>query len=103
MISPQLTSSRHRVARPLTFWVLFGLLSTMALQADSFELRDSDRVAFLGDTFFEQAIRYGHIETALSSRWPDRKILFRNIGWAGDSPEGRARAFSILSRRDLKT
>jgi len=93
MISPQLTSSRHRVARPLTFWVLFGLLSTMPLQADSFELRDSDRVAFLGDTFFEQAIRYGHIETALSSRWPDRKILFRNIGWAGDSPEGRARAF----------
>lgn len=58
-----------------------------------FELKDGDRVAFLGDTFFEQAIRYGHIETALTARWPDRKIVFRNIGWAGDGPDGRARAF----------
>ena len=60
---------------------------------DAFELRDGDRVAFLGDAFFERAIRYGHIETALTARWPDRSIRFRNIGWAGDGPNGRARAF----------
>ena len=56
-------------------------LSLPALQAQpSFELKDGDRVAFLGDTFFERAIRYGHIETALSARWPYREIVFRNIG-----------------------
>lgn len=70
------------------------VISVASAQSSApFELNDGDRVAFLGDTFFEQAIRYGHIETALTSRWPERKIIFRNIGWAGDSPEGRARAF----------
>lgn len=68
-----------------------GILSGQAQSA--FELKDGDRVAFLGDTFFERAIRYGHIETALASRWPDREIVFRNIGWSGDGPDGRARAF----------
>ncbi|MBT6378656.1 MAG: SGNH/GDSL hydrolase family protein [Opitutales bacterium] len=59
----------------------------------SFELKNGDRVAFLGDTFVERAIRFGHIETALAARWPDRNIVFRNIGWSGDSVGGRARAF----------
>ena len=30
---------------------------------------------------------------ALTSCWPERNIIFRNIGWTGDIPEGRARVF----------
>lgn len=88
-----LTSSRNRVAKGLAFFILFGLLPTVSMLASSFELNSGDRVAFLGDAFFERTVRYGQIETALTARWPDRKIVFRNIGWAGDNPEGRARAF----------
>ena len=68
-------------------------LAPESLAENAFELRESDRVAFLGDTFFERAVRFGRIETALTARWPDRKIVFRNLGWSGDSPEGRARVF----------
>ncbi len=68
------------------------ILANLSAQ-DAFELKDGDRVAFLGGSFFERAIRYGHIETALATRWPDRDIVFRNLGWSGDNPEGRARAF----------
>ncbi len=68
-------------------------LSAVALGAAPFELKDGDRVAFLGDTFFERAVRYGHIETALTARWLDRDVIFRNIGWAGDNARGRARVF----------
>lgn len=77
----------------MAFRLLLALLPAISVLADSFELKDGDRVAFLGDAFFERTVRYGQIETALTARWPDRKIVFRNIGWAGDSPEGRARAF----------
>jgi len=83
---------------PISIWTVLAacLALSFAFESvaeDSFELRNGDRVAFLGDTFFERAVRFGHIETALTARWPDRKIVFRNLGWSGDSPEGRARVF----------
>lgn len=94
MIPIYRSSPRRRFAR---FAFLAFCLIPLGIPAgsaqSSFELEDGDRVAFLGDTFAERAIRYGHIETALTARWPDREIRFRNIGWSGDSPEGRARAF----------
>jgi hypothetical protein len=63
-----------------------------ARAADRFELRDGDRVLFIGDTFMEREGDYGYIETRLTAAFPDRKVTFRNLGWAGDSPMGRARA-----------
>ena len=63
-----------------------------ARAADRFELRDGDRVLFIGDTFMEREGDHGYIETRLTAAFPDRKVTFRNLGWAGDSPMGRARA-----------
>ncbi|MBI3851457.1 MAG: HEAT repeat domain-containing protein [Verrucomicrobia bacterium] len=57
-----------------------------------FELRDGDRVLFIGDTFFEREVDYGHIETRLTAAFPDRNITFRNLAWAADTPMGRSRA-----------
>lgn len=51
----------------------------------TFELRDGDRVVLLGSTFFERENKYGYIETALTARYPGRKITFRNLGWDGDT------------------
>lgn len=50
-----------------------------------FELRDGDRVVFLGNTLIERAQKYGHWEAMLTSRYPDRNITFRNLGWDGDT------------------
>ena len=61
--------------------------------AKSFELLDGDRVVFVGNTFFERAIDYGYIELALTTRWPERTITFRNLGWSGDDARGRSRRF----------
>ena len=57
-----------------------------------FELVDGDRVVFLGNTFIEREQAYGYLETALTIRWPDRNITFRNLGWSGDTVTGIARA-----------
>src|ERR1051326_3347116 len=46
---------------------LTGLcLAARAATPEPFELKDGDRVLFIGDTFFEREVDYGHIETRLT-------------------------------------
>jgi glucose/arabinose dehydrogenase len=72
---------------------LTGLcLAARAATPEPFELKDGDRVLFIGDTFFEREVDYGHIETRLTAAFPDRTVTFRNLGWAADTPMGRSRA-----------
>lgn len=59
---------------------------------ESFSLKDGDRVVFLGNSFFERALDYGHLETSLTLRWPEKRITFRNLGWDGDTVYGHSRA-----------
>jgi len=58
----------------------------------TFDLKDGDRVVLLGATFIEREGQLGYIETALTSRYPDRNLTFRNLGWSGDTVLGEARA-----------
>ncbi|WP_097126430.1 GDSL-type esterase/lipase family protein [Spirosoma fluviale] len=57
-----------------------------------FELKNGERVVFLGNSLFENDFQYGYLELALSTRWPDRDITFRNLGWTGDNVYGIARS-----------
>lgn len=59
----------------------------------SFELRDGDRVVLLGNSLFERELEVGYIELALTTRWPDKNIIFRNLGWTGDTVFGVARGY----------
>ena len=60
-------------------------------QASAFELKDGDRVVLLGNALIEAAQEHGYVELALTTRWPERSVTFRNIGWAGDTVYGEAR------------
>jgi lysophospholipase L1-like esterase len=71
---------------------LVSLAFFPALCAAQFELKDGDRVVLLGSTLIEREQRYGYWETALTARWPQRQITFRNLGWSGDTVWGDARA-----------
>jgi lysophospholipase L1-like esterase len=70
-----------------------GLLALAGLgrAADAFPLRDGDRVVLVGNTLIEREQRSGYWETALTSRYPDRNVVFRNLGWSGDTVFGDAR------------
>src|SRR5262245_24380663 len=57
----------------------------------SFELRDGDRVVLLGDTLIEREQAHGFVELTLAARFPDRNVLFRNLGWSADTPQGESR------------
>jgi lysophospholipase L1-like esterase len=60
--------------------------------ADPFELKDGDRVVFVGSTLIEREQRYGFWETSLTAHFPERQVIFRNLGWSGDTVFGEARA-----------
>lgn len=62
-------------------------------QNAAFELKNGDRVVFLGNSLFENDLQYGYLELALTTRWPDRNITYRNIGWSGDNVFGEARSY----------
>lgn len=58
----------------------------------TFEFRDGDRVAFLGDTWVEREQSYGYIEARLTSRLVGKRVIFRNLAWSADTVLGESRA-----------
>lgn len=77
------------------------LLFSSSLTAAEFELKDGDKVVWLGSTLIEREQRYGYWETALTARWPDRKITFRNLAWSGDNVHGEARLAFDINKPEL--
>ena len=74
-------------------WILCAFAMSLPAQdpVPAFELADGDRVVFLGNTFAEREALNGCIETALTRRFPGRRISFRNLGWSGDSVDVQLR------------
>jgi lysophospholipase L1-like esterase len=66
---------------------------TRATEPTPFELKDGDRVAFIGGTFIEREQAYSYLETLLRTRWPERNTVFRNLGWSGDNVFGASRGY----------
>lgn len=79
---------RLLVILPLLFCRLPGVAAEKPLP---FELREGDRVVFLGDTLMEREQQYGWIELMLTTRFPERTVTFRNLGWSADTPAGDSR------------
>ncbi len=78
--------------RCLLLFATLAWVSGFVRAADRLELKEGDRILFIGDTFFEREVNYGHLEARLTAAAADRSLTFRNLAWAGDSPMGRARA-----------
>ncbi len=92
---PTRTASGGRLATFLL--ILLGIALPRARAAepippDAFSFRDGETVLFMGDTFLEREGDLGHIETRLTILHNDRKVHFRNLSWAADTPMGRSRA-----------
>ena len=56
------------------------------------ELRDGERVAFIGGTFIERLQNFGYLEAQLTAANPTKHLCFRNLGWSGDTVWGESRA-----------
>ena len=51
------------------------LLGATPARAQSFELKDGDRVVLLGDTFIEREQQYGWIELMLTTKYEDLPMV----------------------------
>ncbi|MGK6352827.1 GDSL-type esterase/lipase family protein [Parapedobacter sp. DT-150] len=58
----------------------------------SLEFNQHERILFLGSSLFENELEKGYLEFAISSRWPDKELAFRNLGWVGDNVFAEARS-----------
>src|SRR5260221_6815166 len=76
----------------LTFTLLaFCWLAARILGAE-FLIHDGDRVVFLGDSITEQRLYTTYIEAYALTRHPKWNLIFRNVGWGGDTSWLRQRA-----------
>jgi lysophospholipase L1-like esterase len=75
-----------------------GLLVLSALgcfpppESPKLELKDGDRIVWLGGTLVEREQKYGYWETALHAAFPKINFTLRNLGWSGDTVFGDSRA-----------
>src|ERR1700719_275752 len=75
----------------LTLCILL-LLPIAARAAEPFEIKDGDRVLFLGDTLLEREGTYGYLETRMHEQFPDRHFIVCNLAFSADTPLGWSRA-----------
>ncbi len=54
--------------------------------------RGPERVVLIGGTMVERDQSHGYLETRWVRTFPDRSVIFRNLGWSGDTVEGPSRA-----------
>ena len=90
-----LMNFRKRAALIASSFIFLAACSPSRERASAPRLQseEGDRIVFLGNAFFEQAIRHGELETSLALRWPEKNLSFRNIGWSGDTVFGHSRTF----------
>ena len=66
------------------------LIAFLALQgrAETFALKDGDRVVFYGDSITDQRLYTTFTETYVVTRFPDLDVSFVHSGWGGDRVTG---------------
>ena len=60
--------------------------------ADRLDLKADDRIVFLGNTLAERMGYYPHFETLLQARFPEQRLVVRNLGWSADEVATRPRS-----------
>jgi lysophospholipase L1-like esterase len=76
---------------PIILLLTSFILLAACTSENSLSFKQNEKVIFLGNAFFENAIDNGEIETAFSLCFPNKNITFRNIGWSGDNVYAHAR------------
>lgn len=77
------------------FLLLLTLHNLYGEDRPPLEFTDGDRVILLGDGFIERDLFDGYLETVLTRQFPGQQIVFRNMGWTGDTVQIQMRPLSF--------
>ncbi|MBL8848661.1 MAG: HEAT repeat domain-containing protein [Planctomycetaceae bacterium] len=58
-------------------------------------LHDGDTIVLIGNTLAERMQYFGHWETLLHARFPEKKLVVRNLGWSADELTLRPRSLNF--------
>jgi len=61
------------------------------------KLLPGDRIAFIGNTLFDRAQLFGHFESLLHQRFPQQKLVVRNLAWSADTTDLQPRPANFAS------
>ena len=79
---------RHSV-----LWMWLVMLVAQAGAADPrFTLQPEDRVCYVGNTLADRMQHHAWLETLIHDLYPQHRLTFRNLGFAGDEVQSRPRS-----------
>lgn len=81
---------------------LFCLAAALlpSLGAAELKLNKGDRIAYIGNALADRMQHEGYLEALLQARYPDHELVFRNLGFSGDTITKRAREPEFGSPED---
>ncbi len=68
------------------------IASASAAGADLIEIKPGDHISIIGNTLADRMQHDGWLETMLQARYPDHKLVIRNLGFSGDEVNFRLRS-----------
>lgn len=71
-------------------WVL--TTTGFAQQSPPWKFQKGDHICYLGNTLADRMQHHGWLETLLQSRFPDKELAFRDLGFAADELTTRPRS-----------
>ncbi|MGD9856386.1 MAG: PVC-type heme-binding CxxCH protein [Planctomycetaceae bacterium] len=63
--------------------------------AEAIELQQGDKIVLIGNTLPERMQHFGHWETLLHCRFPEKQLVVRNLGWSADTITTRLRSLDF--------
>ncbi|MEZ6055437.1 MAG: GDSL-type esterase/lipase family protein [Planctomycetaceae bacterium] len=81
-----------RFFQTLLSTVLLLGIASFAHAAEPFALKKGDKIVLIGGTNCERMQYFGHWETLLHARHPEKQLIVRNLGFSGDTITIRLRS-----------
>ncbi|QEC51377.1 putative membrane-bound dehydrogenase-like protein [Anseongella ginsenosidimutans] len=74
------------------FFLLLAVSLAGCAPSGKFDFAEHDRVALIGNALAERMQYHGFLETYLQASYPEKELVFRNLGFTGDQAAHRPRA-----------
>ena len=90
--------SRVLISAGLLTLVFAGVRNSAAAAAPELKLEKGDHVCYIGNTLADRMQHHGWLETYLHAAYPGHELVFRNLGFSGDTLKTRTRSNNFGSQ-----
>ena len=77
---------------PLSVFILACLVAPLVYSESPLTVETGDKIVIIGNTLAERMQFGGDFESLVQSRFPDKQLIVRNLGWSADEIDLRPRS-----------